>query len=207
MIYILNSFFIVEIADNLCFYLDLFTNWIIEACAFWEKNEYEPSTNVACFVLHLGSFVSRNEERFLKLSSINAYLRLCDIFCVRKYSTLVQVKQAYVSLLESFLEHRYGLFRLFVSNCTYVSFFDRSGVEWIRATNSWTDVLNYCLMSNPIKESYNFIYKLLESRVLYDEKFCNTIVKKILQPLDTVGDNYLINIYYFLCKVFYNNFS
>lgn len=55
------------------------------------------------------------------------------------------------------------------------------------ATNSWTDVLNYCLAANTtvyvMKESYNFMYNLLESKVHFDEAFCNVVVKRILQPL------------------------
>lgn len=62
----------------------------------------------------------------------------------------------------------------------------RRGVEWIMATNSWIDVLNYCLTNSTVyvlKESSNFIYSLLEGRVHYDENFCNVVVKRIMQPL------------------------
>lgn len=61
------------------------------------------------------------------------------------------------------------------------------GVEWIRATNAWIDVLNYTLVSNStvyvLNESCNFMYKLLESKVHFDEIFCNMVVKRIMQPL------------------------
>lgn len=68
-----------------------------------------------------------------------------------------------------------------------VCVFYRTGVEWIRATNTWIDVLNYALANNStvylLKESYCFIYKLLESKVDFDETFCNVVVKRIMQPL------------------------
>lgn len=38
-----------------------------------------------------------------------------------------------------------------------------------------------------LKESNNFMYKLLESRVHCDEEFCNVVVKRIMQPL-AVGE-------------------
>lgn len=65
--------------------------------------------------------------------------------------------------------------------------FCRKGVEWLRATGAWADVLNYCLEQNPIKEvlkeSYNFLYKLLESGISYDQTFCKCVIKQITQPL------------------------
>lgn len=64
--------------------------------------------------------------------------------------------------------------------------FLRNGVKWIKSTNSWVDVLSYCLEANVIKESYNFLYKLLENRVCYDEALCNNVVKRIIEPLNLV---------------------
>lgn len=75
--------------------------------------------------------------------------------------------------------------------CVYLEcvflYFNRRGIEWIMATNSWIDVLNYCLAPNStvyvVKESCDFMYNLLESKVHYDEAFCNVVVKRIMQPL------------------------
>lgn len=78
----------------------------------------------------------------------------------------------------------------------------RRGVEWIMATNSWMDVLGYCLAQNStvyvVKESYNFMYSLLESKVHYDEAFCNVVVKRIMQPL-MVSDFFAENFIAVLC--------
>lgn len=62
--------------------------------------------NVGRFVLELTAIVSRNDARFMQLSSANAYLRLCDTFRVRKTDCVPSIKLAYVKLLESFLEHK-----------------------------------------------------------------------------------------------------
>lgn len=63
------------------------------------------------------------------------------------------------------------------------------------ATNSWLDVLSYCLSPNSTvylqKESCNFMYSLLESKVHYDEAFCSVVVKRIVQPL-TVSDGQIL---------------
>lgn len=71
------------------------------------------------------------------------------------------------------------------------------------ATNSWIDVLGYCLAQNStvyvVKESYNFIYSLLESKVHYDEAFCNVVVKRIMQPL-MVSVFFFLQFYVFLFK-------
>lgn len=92
---------------------DFFTEWIIETCKFWEENEnVEPPTDLACFVFELTILVSENEIRFIQLSNANAYMRLSDIFSVRKCCCNPQIKLAYVKLLESFLNQKYWLITL-----------------------------------------------------------------------------------------------
>lgn len=87
--------------------LDVFSEWIIQACAFWEGNEdVHPTASVGRFVLELTALVSRNETHFLQLSGANAYLRLCDAFRVRKNVCSASVKLAYVKLLKELLEHK-----------------------------------------------------------------------------------------------------
>lgn len=98
--------FITEIV-NILINLNLFTDWITKICNFWEENDDgQPSINLGCFVFELASLVSKNEERFLQLSSANVYLRLCDMFHVRKPSCAIGIQLAYVKLLDSFLEHK-----------------------------------------------------------------------------------------------------
>lgn len=66
-----------------------------------------PSASVGRFVLELAAIVSRNDDRFLQLSTANVYLRLCDTCRVRKHDCVPSIKLAYVKLMESFLEHKY----------------------------------------------------------------------------------------------------
>lgn len=90
--------------------------------------------------------------------------------------------------------------------CVFLYF--RKGVEWIRTTNTWTDILNYSLGAKSInndlsKHIYNFIYKLLESEIYYDKLFCKIVVKQITQPF-TVKQKYLIfSIYVGIYIVFW----
>lgn len=78
---------------------------------------------------------------------------------------------------------------MFVLFAIFFKFFfvSRPGSEWIKATNAWTDVLNYCLATNTtyyvLNESYDFIYKLLEGKGYCDDAFFNVVVKRIVQPL------------------------
>lgn len=88
--------------------MDFFTEWITEACTYWEQNEdIVPSVNFGCFLFEFASLVSKNEARFLQLSGANTYLRLCDVFHVRKSGCAVEIKVAYVKLMETFLGHKY----------------------------------------------------------------------------------------------------
>lgn len=87
--------------------LDLFSEWIVQACTFWEEHQdVQPSVPVATFVLELTRIVAKNETRFLHLSNSNAYQRLYDIFHLKKSDCPPAISVAYVKLLRTFLRHR-----------------------------------------------------------------------------------------------------
>lgn len=95
------------------------------------------------------------------------YLRIIDILSVQKTDSSPSYKLAYVKLLNSLVTHK-------------------SGFDWVVSTNFWTDVLSYCMTSPTlyiIRESYDFMYNLLVQAVAHDQIFCNTVVRKIMQPL------------------------
>lgn len=88
--------------------LDLFNEWIIDACSFWEKNQDggEPCVAVAKFVLELTAIVAKKETRFLHLSNNNVYQRQYNIFRLNRNECPPAIALAYVKLLASFLKHR-----------------------------------------------------------------------------------------------------
>lgn len=146
--------------------LDLFNEWIVQACSYWEKNVIQPSPNIGRFTMELLSLLSRNEQKFLQLNNLNIHVRLLAIVRARDDCT-PSIKLAFVKLLSALLEHK-------------------SGFEWIVIKNMWTDVLVFCL-TNPtiyiIRDSSSFMYRLIEKAVEYDEQFLNNVIKKIMQPL------------------------
>lgn len=138
----------------------------MQACSYWEKNQVRPSPNISRFTMELLSLISSNEQKFLELNNSNIHLRLINIIQVRGDST-PSIKLAFVKLISSFLDHK-------------------SGFDWIVVKNIWTDVLVFCL-TNPtiyiIRDSSNFMYRLLEKAAEYDEQFLNNVIKKVMQPL------------------------
>lgn len=147
--------------------LDILTEWVIEACSYWEKNQIRPPLSIGRFCLELASLLSRDEATFTRLSGENVYLRLIDTLQVQADNSSANIKLAFIKLLLSFLGHK-------------------TGFEWIVSTNLWTHVHSYC-MTNPtlyiIRNSYEFMYRLLEAAVLYNDIFCNCVIRKTMQPL------------------------
>lgn len=161
------SYFVLSELGKTLLGLDLFTEWIIQACSYWEKNTIQPPSSISRFTLELLSLMSKNEQKFIYLNNTNIYVRLFEIMRVEKNDSTPSLKLASVKLLFSFLEHK-------------------SGFDWIQQKDSWMHVLQYCL-TNPtiyiIRDSSRFIYELLEKAVIYDEQFLNTIIQRIMLPL------------------------
>lgn len=147
----------------------MFNEWIVQACSFWEKNAIRPPSNIGKFTMELLGLISSNEQKFVELNSSNIHLRLIDIVQVKSEST-PSIKMAFVKLLSLLLEHK-------------------SGFEWIIVKNMWTDVLAFCV-TNPtvhiVRESSNFIYKLLQKAAEYDTQFLNSVIQKIMQPFTMI---------------------
>lgn len=146
--------------------LDLFNDWIVQACSYWEKNVIQPSPDVCTFTLELLGLISKNEQKFRELNRSNIHSRLTDTMQITDDS-MPSINLAFVKLLSSLLEHK-------------------SGYEWIVAKNMWSNVLAFCVRNSTnyiVRDNSTFMYRLLEKAAEYDEQFLNSVIKMIMQPL------------------------
>lgn len=145
--------------------LPIFTEWLEQAVGSWECSA-APSSSIATFALNLASIISVSEENFGKLNGRNVYSRLWKV--LRGGETPPSVKLGYLKMLSSFMTHT-------------------SGLEWLGATESWGEVLSYCLANQTIyitREGYNFMSELLRKYAGVNEVFCDVVVGRIVANLD-----------------------
>lgn len=155
--------------------LPIFTEWLETAVTQWETTQSMPSSSIATFTLNLSSLISTNESNFMQLNNTNVYLRLCKVLKLRSMEVGPSVKLGYLKMLHSFMKHK-------------------SGLEWLVATDHWTDILGYCLENQTIyitRDGYIFMYDLLSKFITIHPTFCELIVKKILYKLQ--DDQFNIN--------------
>ncbi|KRT83220.1 HEAT domain-containing protein, partial [Oryctes borbonicus] len=148
--------------------LSIFPEWILKACAHWEKRSIQPSPCTSSFVLHLISLLSIDENRFAYFKTYNIYNTICSILKVKAPETSPSTKLAYLKMLMSFLNHR-------------------SGLDWLISTDNWRDGLNYSLEGQTIylvREAKQFIYNLLQQSINYNNIFCDLVIKRIIQKLN-----------------------
>ncbi|KAI4456511.1 brca1-associated atm activator 1 [Holotrichia oblita] len=148
--------------------LPLFSEWLLKACAYWEKKGIQPSPCTSTFVLHLISLLSKDEKIFTYFKTYNMYNTICSILKVKAPGTSPAIKLAYLKMLTSFLNHR-------------------SGLDWLISTDNWRDGLNYSLEGQTIyliREAKQFIYNLLQQSIDYNNIFCDLVIKRIIQKLN-----------------------
>ncbi|XP_008197112.1 uncharacterized protein LOC100141760 isoform X5 [Tribolium castaneum] len=147
----------------------IFTEWILRAVATWSAARVSPPTNIAAFSLSLVGLLARNEQRFCELNNNNFFIKLVNVLKARQPGVAPSLKLAYIKLISAFLEHK-------------------SGVEWMVACTFWEDIYQLSLTNcEPVVEkSTQFMAKLLEATVEYDELFCDNVIKRVMLPL---GEN------------------
>lgn len=158
---------VLELSENLL-KLPIFPEWLLKACAYWEKRSIQPSPCTSTFVLHLISLLSKDEKRFAYFKTYNLYNTMCLILKVKAPETSPSIKLAYLKMLMTFLEHR-------------------SGLDWLISTDSWRDGLRYSLEGQTIylvREAKQFVYNLLQRSIDYNKIFCDVVIKRIIQKLN-----------------------
>lgn len=162
--------------SNICFLeqgedlkrLPIFLEWLEQAVTQWEMNSNVPSPSIATFALNLSSIISGDENNFVQLNNKNVYIRLWKVLQIRTNEVSPSIKLGYLKMLFSFMSHQ-------------------SGLDWLTATDCWTDILSYCLANQTIyitREGYNFMYELLNKFATTNVMFSELIVKKIILNLE-----------------------
>lgn len=168
----------------------MFSAWLEDVVHLWESSVICPNPSIATFVLNLTSLLTKDEFQFNNLNSTNLFLRMCktlhltnkipsngislsmetnEPFPIITNEVTSSMKVGYVKMLISFTNHQ-------------------SGLNWIRLTSCWEDVLSYCLECQNIyisKEAINFIYQLVKNLIHCDKTFCDSVAIKVLTPLNT----------------------
>lgn len=146
--------------------IPLFTTWICEISAYWEKSGTSPSHTVGVFSLNLLALLSKYDSKFLIFKTNNVYERIIKLLKIQTETCNPSLKLGYIKLLSSFLNHVHG-------------------IEYIVTTDYWKDALKYCLSNQTvyiIKDGHEFLYELLE-KTKENDLFANMLIERILSVL------------------------
>ncbi|KAL1488961.1 hypothetical protein ABEB36_014744 [Hypothenemus hampei] len=147
-----------------------FCQWLIDASILWDKKQVTPSKVILTFALNLAGHLSAKEQLFVKLNYHNVYESLTGISQLDYFKNDANVMLGFCTLLCTFLEHKNGL-------------------QWILTTVHWRKVIWLARNAHTMyirKKAYEFVSKLLNKTVCFNQHFCENLVKMLIDPIENV---------------------